>query len=302
MTLRHMKIYVAVFRRSSITRAAEELHLAQPSVSLSVKELEEYYGVRLFERIGRRIYPTECGKQFYEYALHIVSLFDEMEQKIRNWDTLGTLRIGASITIGTHILPALIRRYQPLYPDLRVEVSVRQSAYIEQSILESSIDIGLIENTPEDPDLKCIPFMEDTLCAIAAPDNPLAGLKTVSLAQMAEYPFLMREKGSAGREILDACFSLSRLSVRPLWESASTQAIVRAVSEGLGVAVLPYLLVKKEIGQGAVAQLLLDHPLDRNLNIIFHKNKFLTENMDAFIRLCRDYGSPIANPQPSRYN
>ena len=290
MTLRHMKIYVCVFRHSSITRASEELHLAQPSVSLSVKELEEYYGVRLFERIGRRIYPTECGKQFYEYALHIVSLFDEMEQKIRNWDTLGTLRIGASITIGTHILPSLIRRYQPLYPDLRVEVSVRQSAYIEQSILDSSIDIGLIENTPEDPDLKCIPFMEDSLCAIASPGHPLTSLEKVSLAQMAEYPFLMREKGSAGREILDACFSLAHLSVRPLWESASTQAIVRAVSERLGVAVLPYLLVKKEIEQGTVQQLRLEHPLDRNLNIIFHKNKFLTENMNAFIRLCRDYG------------
>ena len=290
MTLRHMKIYVCVFRHSSITRASEELHLAQPSVSLSVKELEEYYGVRLFERIGRRIYPTECGKQFYEYALHIVSLFDEMEQKIRNWDTLGTLRLGASITIGTHILPSLIRRYQPLYPDLRVEVSVRQSAYIEQSILDSSIDIGLIENTPEDPDLKCIPFMEDSLCAIASPGHPLTRLKKVTLAQMAEYPFLMREKGSAGREILDACFSLAHLSVRPLWESASTQAIVRAVSEDLGVAVLPYLLVKKEIEQGTVQQLRLDHPLDRNLNIIFHKNKFLTENMTAFIRLCQDYG------------
>ena len=193
MTLRHMKIYVCVFRHSSITRAAEELHLAQPSVSLSVKELEEYYGVRLFERIGRRIYPTECGKQFYEYALHIVSLFDEMEQKIRNWDTLGTLRIGASITIGTHILPSLIRRYQPLYPDLRVEVSVRQSAYIEQSILDSSIDIGLIENTPEDPDLKCIPFMEDSLCAIASPGADGAG--GISLSHEREGKRRKRDPG-----------------------------------------------------------------------------------------------------------
>lgn len=290
MTLRHMNIYVCVFRHSNITKAAGELHLAQPSVSLAVKELEDYYGVRLFERIGRRIYPTECGKEFYEYALHIVSLFEEMEQKIRNWDTLGTLRIGASITIGTHILPALIRRYQPLYPDLRVEVSVRQSAFIEQSILESSIDIGLIENTPEDPELRCIPFMGDSLCAITAPDHPLTESAEVTLAQMAEYPFLMREKGSAGREILDACFSLDHLSVRPLWESASTQAIVRAVSEGLGVAVLPYLLVKKEIEQQTVKELRLSHPLNRSLNIIFHKNKFLTENMKAFIRLCQDYG------------
>ncbi|MEI3521700.1 MAG: LysR family transcriptional regulator [Anaerosacchariphilus sp.] len=86
MTLRHMKIYVTVFQHCNITRAAEELHLAQPSVSLAVKELEEYYGVQLFERRGRRILPTEAGREFYGYALHIASLFDEMETRIKNWD------------------------------------------------------------------------------------------------------------------------------------------------------------------------------------------------------------------------
>ena len=114
MTLRHMKIFVTVYRHSNITRAAEELHLAQPSVSLAVKELEEYYGIRLFERIGRRICPTEAGNEFYSYALHIVSLFEDIEKRIKNWDTLGTIRIGTSITIGTHILPGLIKKYQEI--------------------------------------------------------------------------------------------------------------------------------------------------------------------------------------------
>ena len=111
MTLRHMKIFVSVFRHSNVTRAADELHLAQPSVSFAIKELEDYYGIRLFERIGKRITPTETGKEFFGYALHIVSMFDEMEKKIRNWDAIGTIRIGASITIGTHILPPLLKRY-----------------------------------------------------------------------------------------------------------------------------------------------------------------------------------------------
>ena len=111
MTLRHMKIYVAVFHHSNITKAAEELHLAQPSVSLAIKELEEYYGIRLFERMGRRILPTEGGKEFYGYALHIVSLFDEMEKKVRNWDTIGNLRVGASVTIGTQLLPEFRRLF-----------------------------------------------------------------------------------------------------------------------------------------------------------------------------------------------
>ena len=99
MTLRHMRILVAVFQQGSVTKAAQALHLAQPSVSLAVKELEEYYGVRLFERRGRRILPTEAGREFYGYALHIASLFDEMETRIKNWDRIGTLRIGTSIRV-----------------------------------------------------------------------------------------------------------------------------------------------------------------------------------------------------------
>ena len=112
LTLRHMKIFTTVYRCGSVTRAAQELHLAQPSLSVAIRELEEHYGVRLFERTGRAISPTQAAGALYGYASHIVSLFDDMEKQMRNWDTLGVLRLGASVTIGTHILPDLIRRYQ----------------------------------------------------------------------------------------------------------------------------------------------------------------------------------------------
>ena len=272
---------------SEETKAAEELHLAQPSVSVAVRELEEYYGICLFERLGRRIVPTELGKEFYGYALHIVSLFDEMEQKIRNWDALGVIRIGASITIGTHILPPLLKQYQALYPELRTEVTIGKSAVIEQHILENKIDIGLIENQSEHPDINVLPFMEDYMQAIVAPDHPLAKCSQVTLEQLAQYPFLMREKGSAGREILDACFALEQITVHPLWESASTQAIVRGVAEGLGVAVLPCLLVRKNIEEHTVKMIPFPQPLTRKLNLIWHRSKYLTDNMNAFIELCK---------------
>ena len=288
MTLRHMRIFVSVFQHSNITRAAEELHLAQPSVSFAIKEMEDYYGIRLFERIGRRISPTEIGKEFYGYALHIVSIFDEMEKKIRNWDALGTVRIGASITIGTHILPPLLKSYQALYPDLRTEVNIRQSAAIEQQIVDNETDIGLIETQPNHPDIVSLPFMEDSLCPIVSTDHPLTEYRKITLEQLAEYPFLMREKGSAGREILDAYFSLRHISIRPLWESSSTQAIVRGVAEGLGVAVLPYLLIKKDIEEHTVKTIPFDRPIRRKLNIIYHKTKYLTDNMQSFIELCQN--------------
>ena len=287
MTLRHMKIFVTVFQQDSITGAARELHLAQPSVSLAIKELENYYGLRLFERIGRHISPTEGGKEFYGYAVHIVSLFQEMEKKMKNWDAVGSIRIGTSITIGTHILPALTRRFQREYPKLHLEAIISKSSDIEQHILNNSIDIGLIETQPEHPELTFTPFMEDTMCAIVPCHHPLTRQTDVSLSQLAEYPFLMREHGSAGREILDAALSLQQISVRPVWESSSTQAIVRGVSEGIGVAVLPYLLVERDIREELVAMVPLTEPIRRNLNIIYHKSKYLTPNMLAFIDLCQ---------------
>lgn len=289
MTLRHIKIFVNVYRNSSITKAAGELHLAQPSVSLAVKELEEYYGIRLFERIGRRICPTEAGNEFYSYALHIVSLFEDMEKKIKNWDTLGTIRIGTSITIGTRILPSLIRLYQKSFPSLRVEAVINNSGVIENHVLANTIDLGLIETQPEHPEIRSVPFMEDQLCAVLPVDHPLADQKYVSLSQLARYPFLMREKGSAGREILEASLSLQHLMVQPILESSSTQAIVSAVSQGLGVAVLPAMLVERDAREKLVKVLPFQKPLRRNLNIIYHKSKYLTPNMEAFIRLSKDF-------------
>lgn len=291
MTLRHMRIFLSVFQHSSVTRAAEELHLTQPSVSISVKELESYYGLRLFERYGRRIVPTEGGKMLYDYALHIVSLFDEMETRVRSWDEKGVLRVGASITIGTHILPELAVRCQEALPGLRLEAKVCNSGEVEASILDNRVDLGLIETAPASADLTAVPFMEDSLQAVAPCGHPLAGKEGVSLAELAGYPLLMREKGSAGRDILEAAFALRGIQVSPLWESASTQAIVQGVAGGLGLAILPEPLVRRDIAEGRLMPVWLHRPIRRTFHILYHKNKYLSRNLQAFIALCRGYGA-----------
>ena len=134
MTLRHLHIFVSVYEHKSITKAANTLHIAQPSVSLAIKELGEYYGVQLFDRIGRGITPTEAAKHLYGYAIHIVSLFNEMEQHIKNWDNIGTLRIGASITIGTHILPELIKTIILIFALKSLLISLQPSNNISSII------------------------------------------------------------------------------------------------------------------------------------------------------------------------
>ena len=192
MTLRHMKIFVAVYQQKSITLASNSLHLAQPSVSLAIRELEEYYHIRLFDRLSRRIYPTENGHRFYEYALHIVSLFSEMENKIPAWDANAPLHIGSSITLGTCLLPSLVKAYQEQHPEIKIYVTVKNTGTIEQAVIDNQLDFALVEGTVTHPEIISEVFSADTLCMVAAPGHPLAANRTVTLADAASCPLFIR--------------------------------------------------------------------------------------------------------------
>ena len=145
MTLRHLRIFLAVCREGSATAAAEKMYVAQPTVSVAIRELESHYGVTLFDRIGRRLFLTEAGEQMRSYAQHIVALLDEMEVRSQDWEETGTLRLGSSITIGTVQLPGISARLQKLYPKLRIEVMICNSDTVEAALLNNEIDLGLIE-------------------------------------------------------------------------------------------------------------------------------------------------------------
>lgn len=293
MTLRHLNIFVAVMRLESITKAAAELHIAQPSVSLAIAQLEDHYGQHLFDRIGRRIYPTEAGKELYRYALRIVSLYEDMEKRMGNPDGLGTIRIGASITIGTCLLPELSKRYSALYPGQNIQCTVARSLDVEAGILANTIDIGLIETQPEYEEIESIPFMKDKMCAIVSHNHAIATKGKTTLKELAQYPFLMRELGSAGRELLDGAFSLLQIPLHIVWESVSTEAIIQAVHAGIGVAVLPELLIKDAIQSNKVVKLDLVNPIERNLYIIHHHSKNISESMKQFMQFCTTTKLPL---------
>lgn len=290
MTLRHLTIFLKVYQQQHITQAAEQLNLTQPTVSLAIKELETYYGIRLFERLGRGVAPTEAGRELYRYAVHITSLFDEMETRMRNWDSMGVLRVGSSITIGTHILPSLIQSFQTSFPGMQVEAHISNSGEIENRLLSNQIDVGLIESKPAHAELYSVPFLQDSLCALTAPDHPLATRPSVTLKDLADYPFLMREKGSAVRDMVDSSLALQQIAIRPRWESTSTQAMIKGVAAGLGVAVLPRVMVQEAAGKGDVVMLPLTPPLLRRLHLVYHKQKYISPSLQNWITLCQEYG------------
>ncbi|MEI3521701.1 MAG: LysR substrate-binding domain-containing protein [Anaerosacchariphilus sp.] len=183
----------------------------------------------------------------------------------------------------------MLHRFQKQFPEVRIETEINNSSIIEQRVLDNAIDIGLIENQPEHGDICAVPFMQDELARSFL--RASAGQTKKSNAGAAGRSAVPDAgKGSAGREILDAAFELLQKKIHPVMESVSTQAIVKGVSEGLGVAVLPYLLVRRDIEEGVVEQVPLAEPIERNLNIIYHKSKYLTGNMNAFMELCKQYG------------
>lgn len=285
MTLRHLRIYTVVYQKENITKAANVLHMAQPAVSLVIKELEAHYDLCLFDRIGKRIYVTEQGEWFYDYAVHIISLFDEMETDIRTWQDKGNLRIGSSVTIGNFILPQLVGEFQKEYPNIEVHVLIQNTDTILKRTMDNHLDLALIEGNNKYAQLCTQPLMEDPLCVICAEEHELAGKREVYLKELEKYPMLFREKGSAVREIVEEAMGYYQLNYKVTWESMSTQAIIHAVRKNLGISILPYLLVKENLARGEVVQIQVkDFLLTREFSIVYHEKKYLTKAAREFIK------------------
>jgi len=288
MTLRHLQIFVTVCETGSATAAGKKLHIAQPSVSLAISELENYYGIKLFDRIAKRLHITEVGKSFLQYATYIVGLFEDMEKAIKNFDAAGIIRIGASITIGNYLLPGYITQFKKTHPQMDVKVIIDNSEKIQQYILSNQIDIGLIEGVVHSSYITEHKFRDDELVMICGNDHPFAGRNDIGISQLQDESFILREEGSAGREIFDSTMTSHGIKIIPAWESTSTQAIIRAVKANLGISVLPYLLVKDFLERKEISRFQIKGiRFQRSFSVIYHKNKFLTKSAKDFIALCK---------------
>ncbi len=287
MTLRHMKIFVSVCREKSITLAAKKLYISQPAVSNVIKEMESFYETPLFDRMSKKIYLTQAGKIVYDYAIHITSLFDELETSIKSSATSCQLRIGSSITIGTHLMPDYIKKFSECFPNIQTFVTIDSSDVIEKLVLENELDFALIEGMIHSENIISTDFIKDELIVICDIDSPLLKSKSVSIDTLSHQHFLMREKNSGTRELAESILSVHNISLNPLWESSSTEAIVHGVSRGIGISILPLQLVQEYIDSNLVARLYVNGlKFHRQYHIIYHKNKFLTSASLEFMKLC----------------
>ena len=289
MTLKHIRIFVTVYQEESITRAAEKLHMTQPATSLAIREMEEYYHTKLFERSGRGIRVTSAGARLYPSAARLLSLYDEMDAEMKNWDTSGKLRIGSSISIGSCILPQLINRFSKKYPELELYVKVDSSDVIEQNILENHLDFALIEGSVHSEKLNSSVFLDDELVPVCSRFHPLAGAEDIELDSLKKEHFLMREPNSGTRQLADSSFALKNFQIKPTWESTSTAALINAVSIGLGISILPKRMLEKQLRMHQIASFTIhDLDLKRHYSLIYHENKFVSPTMQEFFDMLED--------------
>ena len=301
MTIRHLKIFLAVCDGGcNTTRAAEALTMAQPAVSLALKELEQYYGVVLFDRVGRHLQITAAGKRLWEYASHITSLFDDMEKGMRDWDTFGILRVGASITIGSQFLPNYVKAFYTRHPGTEIRAVIEPSDRLEAQILSSDLDLALMEGVSHSPSLESEEYMEDHLVVICPARGRFVQGQTLTQEEFRSQKFLLREPGSGTRETFQRVMEEAGLAVEPIWEAMSTTALVNAVINGLGITVLPHRMVLGPLSKGLVVSVRVEGlEFRRKYYIVRHRAKYLTASARAFLDLCRSYEMDYPMPRYS---
>ena len=305
MTLRHFRIFLAACDAESMTLAAERLGIAQPSVSQCVAELERHYGIALFDRIGRSIRITEAGKTLRIHASQILRSVDEAERGLFELQDGGSLRVGASMTIGTALLPSILGRLLQIRPRLRLKTRVENTAAIIDRLQSGELDLGLVEGSSEWMGIVTQAFYEDELRLICPPDHEWAGLSGMLPAGLSGKSFIVREEGSGTREVFAAAMAAADLD----WEASavvnSAETTLAMVEKGLGVSFISPLLAEAALSSGRVAEVdLRGLSMRRRFRIARHKNRLVTDAMRDFIESCvsfgRSAGFAAESPSPPR--
>lgn len=287
MTLRHITIFVTVADCGKMHEAAQKLHIAQPSVSQAIKELEEYYGIHLFERIGRRIYITQEGKDLLPYARHVVDSFQKMEEVAFHGLMKNSIRIGGSVSVGTVLLPDMLQKLEKMLPDLDLHVTVDNTATIEKMVIDNELDLAVVEGNVVSERLVQENIKDDQLILIAGQNHPLYQANHILLKDLNGQDFISRESGSAERNQFEQYLQEHQVQMKLKWSCSNTAAILQAVRNGEGLAIVSEMLVRQEIANKEFKALEIQGvKMNRKIKLIYYQNKFMTPAMSAFLDIC----------------
>jgi len=286
MNIGHLRTFYVLAKTGSFSRAAEELHITQPGVSIHIKSLEDYLGIGLFEKVDKKFVLTEAGKVFYLYVVKIFNLIDETKRSLSCFTNLkcGSLSLGATSNIGVYILPCLLGEFKRKHPEINIQVSIGNTRIIEQKILSNEIDLGLVEAKIHSlSEVTIKHWRDEKLILITSPKHPWAKLKHIKPSRLVDQSFVVGERGSGTRRVLAEKLPSIVNNLKVFLELGSTEAVKRAVEVNLGVSFVGESTVNRELKNGTLKTIRIDGTeLSKKLNIIYLKGKYITPVMKEF--------------------
>ena len=286
VTFRQLHIFEAVARHLSYTRAAEELHLSQPAVSMQIRQLEDSAGLALFEQLGKRIFLTEAGRELYHYSQRISRELSEAEDVLEDLkgSNRGTLRI-AVVTTATYFALDLLGKFRQRFPRANISLDVTNRETLLRYLEENTVDMVIMGRPPEGLDAAAEPFMANPLVVIAPPDHPLAAQR-VPLTVLQQETFILRERGSGTRIAMERFFAHTNAAITSSIEISSNEAIKQAVQAGFGLGIVSQHTLEKELTLQRLVILNVDSfPIMRYWYIVHRKHKRFTVLHQAFKNL-----------------
>jgi len=290
---RQLEVFVAVAKHLSFTKAAEAVFMTQPAVTFRIRQLEERFGARLFDRTAGRISLTPAGTVALDYAERILALWEELDTRLKEMGSkvTGTLCVGASTTIAEFLLPRILGEFKSRFPALMLRLVVGNSEMVQDGIVQRSLDLGFIEGDSHAPSLVSDICCEDELVAVCAPSHPLASEASATARQLARLPYIRREAGSGTREVTDHYFNNAgvppdRLNV--VMEASSPEALKGLVMTGMGFAVMSRAAVAREARLGQLVPIPLSPRLVRYLSVVYAKERFHSKVVNSFAQFAKE--------------
>lgn len=290
MTIRHLKIFIEVVQSGNMTAAASKLFISQPTVSQTIKELEDHYGILLFERLNKRLYITEAGKKLFTYAKEAVKAFDSLEEKMRNQNKIEKIRIGATISVGNCILSNITNRCVNENPNIEMYSFVGNTETIEAKLLNNQLDIAIVEGHIKNEDLIVKPELDDHLVLICSTKHQLAKKKILSIEDLRDENFALREKGSGTRELFIQFMQRNGIPIKIVFEGNTPDSIKNEVINNNCLSVMSICLVEDEVKNKKIHVIENEEQTwNRYFSIVYHKDKVLTDGIKSLINITRNY-------------
>ena len=290
MEIRDLKVFLSVSRHLNFTRAGEELHLSQPSVSVRIAALQRELGSKLFEQIGKRVVLTEAGQVLIHYATKVIADLDDAHDAIAELQGLqrGSLSIGASTTPGMYVLPKVIAEFKRLHPQIEVRLRIRDTHQIEDAVSANEFDFGFVGGHLSGNDVEVLPWRTDTIVLIVSPKHSLAHRRSVKPKDLENENFVLRETGSATRATIASQLEKNGVELSAIGEMENPESIKRAVQSGLGIAFISSFAVETELKNRTLITVRVSGlEIKRELQIVYRKGKHLSKSALEFIRLAR---------------